>query len=113
MIERKTGEAMEFDGTASNMQPERELAYPPSSHMRLGRGLSNKFKSRHSSFFDVEPAMDDDIKPGGVDTSFTEPDISQLCESSNNNDVLEKNSTVFCKDATSTAQPQDTEMLDS
>ena len=104
---------MEFDGTASNMPPEREPVYPPSSHMRLGRGLSNRFKSRHSSFFDVETSMDDDIKSGGQDTSFTEPDIALLFESSNKNDVLEKNTTEFCTVTPSTAQPQDTEMLDS
>ena len=39
--------------------------------------------------------MDDDIKSGGQDTSFTVPDIALLFESSNNNDVLEKNTTEF------------------
>ena len=59
-----------------------EAAYPESSHMRLGRGLSSLAKSRHSSCFDMELCYDKELDM--AQTSLSESDLSSLFESTSN-----------------------------
>ena len=78
--------------------------------MRLGRGLSNIVKSKHSSCFDMGACFDEDMGQGGARQSFSESDISSLFESSSNienfNSPLRENSSV----SNSTIQSHDQEM---
>jgi hypothetical protein len=59
-----------------------DIAYPESSHMRLGRGLSSLVKSRHSSCFDMGLCYDKELVM--AQTSLSESDLLSLFESSSN-----------------------------
>ena len=67
--------------------PERGMLYPPSSHMQLGRGLSNFAKSRRSSCFEMGTCLDEEMEASGARPSFSESDIASLLGASENTQI--------------------------
>ena len=64
-----------------------DMIYPASSHMRLGRGLSNIINKRHCSCYDMESGTAMDLEPAVK--SLSESDLFSLFESANNGSISE------------------------
>jgi hypothetical protein len=87
--------------------------FPPSAHMHLGRGLSSRAKSRHTSCFDLDTCRDEDMLP--VRPSLSESDLSSLFDKDENKNMeLEIRQTQSASETSSSEQAdsQDTDMCD-